>query len=521
MTVAEDTEAGGYVLELPYTWGFFEYQSPTLLSYIAARAGFRPPAADSAFSYVDLGCGNGVTVNMLAASFPNARFWGIDINPEHIDNARQSAARAGLNNVTFLDCSFAEALGRPFPEFDFITLHGIYSWVGQNVREEIHDFIDRHAGPRCILYQCYNAMPGAAKLIPLWKVMRSHGRKSGRGIAQTVPEGLAVLEDLAELNAKFFQDHPTAKRRVDKIGQRDLAYLLHEFGNSAFEPQFFADTASTYGLLGFSYAGSARPDRNNPENLLSRRFSPVLEVIDDPTEREALSSFIRNEGFRWDVYARGTCTSDPGHITDCLGPMRFGALPSGQKVKPVQPLGRRRIDLRRAPYRALLRLLAGDGCRFDAVMQHTTTPDEALPAILAALDDLIALGHVVPLAEPLCPVDVTDNDTLSLTQPTNREFLSERLVPDGRVYLASACLGSALRLGLIDGLCATAIDGNAPEDHASALLALAKRYQSEPTVRRKLNTAEIGPEWAATTLRRFKTRRLPALLASGIFAAQR
>ncbi len=55
-----------YVQDVPYTWSFFRYQSPLLMNYAAALNGFAAPALDRGFSYCDLGCGNGVTVNLLA-----------------------------------------------------------------------------------------------------------------------------------------------------------------------------------------------------------------------------------------------------------------------------------------------------------------------------------------------------------------------------------------------------------------------------------------------------------------------
>ncbi len=50
---------------------------------------------------VDVGCGSGRTLNLLAGHYPASRFTGYDIAVEAIERARVEAAEAGLANVDF------------------------------------------------------------------------------------------------------------------------------------------------------------------------------------------------------------------------------------------------------------------------------------------------------------------------------------------------------------------------------------------------------------------------------------
>ena len=50
----------------------------------------------------DLGCGQGVALNLMAKAFPNSRFIGLDNHEQAIATARASADAAGLDNATFL-----------------------------------------------------------------------------------------------------------------------------------------------------------------------------------------------------------------------------------------------------------------------------------------------------------------------------------------------------------------------------------------------------------------------------------
>jgi len=49
----------------------------------------------------DVGCGHGVTTILMAQTFPNSEFVGIDYHDASIETAREHAAEAGLSNASF------------------------------------------------------------------------------------------------------------------------------------------------------------------------------------------------------------------------------------------------------------------------------------------------------------------------------------------------------------------------------------------------------------------------------------
>lgn len=50
---------------------------------------------------LDIGCGSGHAINMMAARFPNSKFVGYDISEEAIDKARSEAQQLGNKNASF------------------------------------------------------------------------------------------------------------------------------------------------------------------------------------------------------------------------------------------------------------------------------------------------------------------------------------------------------------------------------------------------------------------------------------
>jgi SAM-dependent methyltransferase len=152
----------GYVSNIDYPAAFFREQSPTHLSFACVLNGYEPVPLDGHFTYMELGAGQGLTANILAASHPRGEFYAVDFSPSQVAASRQLSSAAQLHNLTLLENSFAElAAGKvALPQLDFITMYGVYSWVDADNRRHIADFINRYLKPGGIVYLNYNAMPG-------------------------------------------------------------------------------------------------------------------------------------------------------------------------------------------------------------------------------------------------------------------------------------------------------------------------------------------------------------------------
>ncbi len=119
----------GYVAGIDYPAAFFREQSPAHLSFACVLNGVEPVPLDRPFTYMELGAGQGLTANILAASNPQGRFYAVDFSPTQVASARQLAESAELDNLKFLENSFAElAAGQvELPPLDFIPMYGVHS----------------------------------------------------------------------------------------------------------------------------------------------------------------------------------------------------------------------------------------------------------------------------------------------------------------------------------------------------------------------------------------------------------
>src|ERR1041385_4891014 len=108
------TWSHGYNVSLGYTFGFYRETVPDWLNFAALLNGYRVPDTQGVFRYLDLGCGQGFGLCLLAAIYPKAEFLGVDFNPENVAHGRELARSAGLFNVRFEEADFFD-LGERWP----------------------------------------------------------------------------------------------------------------------------------------------------------------------------------------------------------------------------------------------------------------------------------------------------------------------------------------------------------------------------------------------------------------------
>ena len=90
-----------------------------------------------------------------------AEFVGVDLSGRQIEIARAAAVSAGIDNVELLCGDALSVLDRRMARpFDYIILHGLYSWVSASVQDALLPFCRRLLSDNGIIYLSYNTYPG-------------------------------------------------------------------------------------------------------------------------------------------------------------------------------------------------------------------------------------------------------------------------------------------------------------------------------------------------------------------------
>ncbi|WP_417539506.1 class I SAM-dependent methyltransferase [Marinobacter sp.] len=294
----------GYVADIGYTFGYYNELNPLRIKLAFLNAGLALPQNGTA---CELGFGQGVSVNIHAAA-TICRWHGTDFNPAQAGFAQELASASG-SGACLADQAFDEFARRSdLPEFDYIGLHGIWSWISDENRDVIVDFIRRKLKVSGVLYISYNTLPGWAAFAPMRHIMAKHADvmgAEGRGIVSRVDGAIDFADRLLATNPLFSRANPQVAERVHKLKEQNRQYLAHEYFNQDWQPMHFADMAEWLEPAKLQFACSANYlDHVDAVNLTAEQQA-LLGDIPDQNFRQGVRDFMVNQQFRKDYWVKG------------------------------------------------------------------------------------------------------------------------------------------------------------------------------------------------------------------------
>lgn len=443
----------GYVADIGYTHGFYNELTPTILSLVALRAGIHAPDVTAPLAYCELGCGQGFSANLLAAANPHIQFHATDFNPAHIVGARALAAEAGIENVHFYEDAFADFVDRPeLPEFDIITLHGIYSWIGAEHRASIVEFIRRKLKPGGLVYISYNTLPGWAVGAPMRHLMYLHGKAQGGPTIQRLDPALEFVGKIINANGRYFAANPVLKERWEQLNKQNRNYLAHEYLNDAWTLLYHSDVATELADAKLSYVGPAALIEQLDAVNLTPDQKTLMGEVQDPLLRETLRDYLTGQQFRRDVFVRGVAPLTVTQARTNWANRRFIlAVPREKATLTIKgALGE--ATLHEAVYNPVLDALQGGPKTVQELLANKDVAELGLGRLHEALYILVGVGHAL-LALP----GSGDTKRAKSTKPFNNAVINRARDSADLAYLASPLTGGGVAVGRINLLFLLAI----------------------------------------------------------------
>jgi SAM-dependent methyltransferase len=454
------TWSHGYPVHEPYPPAWHGIQSPAHLRLACAMLGVAWDVDEQTpLQIAEVGCGTGYTAQLLAAGNPRWQVTGLDYNPAHIAEARSMAAAAGLTNLRFLEADIAEmdagALDA-LPEFDLITVHGMWSWVADSVREGLLRLMRRRLKPGGLAMVSYNALPGAAGSLGLARLVRQ-SLHSHAGNEQGLAHAGQVVKRLVAAEPSHLQRSSWVRMLTGEFAGARPGYLLHEFSTAHWRPSFHADVAAAMGTARCDYAGSATLDENFPQMSLSAEQRQLWDEAPDPVARELIFDLCVPRLFRRDIFVRGLRRIPRDDAVDALW-LGLANPQAGERVLKTQ-LGEARLP--EAITDAAIQALS-QGPQTVAALRALEPCRNVTPSELAAL--LVGAGCAVPLW--CLPGGGVDHTAAMLRSRRFNAVAAHRLAHAGRALgqygLASPFLGGALPATSLELAVAPVLVGQAP-----------------------------------------------------------
>lgn len=440
--------SAGYVTDVNYTFGYYNELNPLRCRLPLLMVGRHAPKIENA---CELGFGQGLSVSIHAAAQPGINWYGTDFNPSQAAFAAEMVRLSGADAKLY-DEAFAEFCNRKdLPDFDFIGLHGIWTWISDENRHVLVDFIRRKLRPGGVLYISYNTLPGWSASAPIRHLMKRHADvmgAPGQGIIGQTDAALGFIDQFLALEPLYAKANPGAVERLKQVKGQDRKYLAHEYMNRDWHPMYFADLERWLGDAKVGFASSAFVLDNLYELNMTPQQSEFMRAVPDVSLRETIRDFCMNQQFRRDYWVRG--------VRALVGHEQVAAMREERVVLTVTeadlPKTVRGVlgeaNLLDAIYQPIFELLLDNKPHSVLELEtHVAAKNVNFAQLTSAMSILMGLGVITPAAAAQ-DVSKAEGRTLALNKAIARRSLSVGDV----AYFASPVTGGGVTAGRFNQL---------------------------------------------------------------------
>lgn len=296
-------ELQGDIDELKNSYNSFLYVSKpfssTNINNLQAKAkmyGLKPVPLKGA-RVLELGASCGGNIVTQALYYPETTFTGIDLSGVQVKHGNDIINAIGLKNVTLLEKDILD-IDESFGTFDYIIVHGIWSWVPDVVKDKILSICNVNLSDNGIAYVSYNTYPGWKRLEQLRDIMLySEKRAKDQDLLERTLYTKSVLKMVADTMNIDDRSRAQSAYKINNIhnvlNSNDY-YVAHEYLEAFNDPVYVSDFIDRARKQGCAYIG---------DEVLQRSF--ITWLADDVTNNiRALShdNYVDKEQFYDYVY---------------------------------------------------------------------------------------------------------------------------------------------------------------------------------------------------------------------------
>lgn len=271
----------GDIDELKNSYDSFLYVSKpfssTNINNLQAKAkmyGLNPAPLKGA-RVLELGASCGGNIVPQALYYPEATFTGIDLSGVQVKHGNDIINSIGLKNVTLLEKDILD-IDESFGTFDYIIVHGIWSWVPDVVKDKILSICNVNLSDNGIAYVSYNTYPGWKRLEQLRDIMLySEKRAKDQDLLERTLYTKSVLKMVADTMNIDDRSRAQSAYKINNIhnvlNSNDY-YVAHEYLEAFNDPVYVSDFIERARKQGCAYIG---------DEVLQRSF--ITWLADDVT----------------------------------------------------------------------------------------------------------------------------------------------------------------------------------------------------------------------------------------------
>lgn len=351
--------SNGYLTKIDY---INHYDAKMNLNYLTVPFLMNNLAPPKIKTCCELGFGQGRNI-VVQGLTTTTEWYGTDFLPSQVLKARQLNELAGKNRAgqtQLFDQSFEEfCLRDDLPDFDLIVFHGIWSWISDENRQIILDFIRRKLKVGGVVYASYNMLPAWSQILPLKHLLTTQYRLTPTSVSteERVGQAISKVDELVASSPSFEKNNPVLMTALKSINQKPAAYVAHEYLNEELKPMYFDEIANLFDQAKLTFACSVDYFNDADEYTLSEEQRSFLQDIDDPILRQAQKDTMLMRWFRQDYWVKGVDKLSDDETLEYWRQVRVLLTTEHEKVNPIYNNGFGDITIGQGLFQAILNIL--------------------------------------------------------------------------------------------------------------------------------------------------------------------
>jgi methyltransferase-like protein/2-polyprenyl-3-methyl-5-hydroxy-6-metoxy-1,4-benzoquinol methylase len=281
--------------EIAYPTFPFSYTHPDRLATVATHFGMRPTPVERC-RVLELGCSTGANLLSMAVTLPECEFVGIDLAGRPIAQGKARVEALGLKNLTLRHLDLLE-MAPDYGKFDYIIVHGLYTWVTPEVRDQILAICKGSLQPQGIAYVSYNTFPVCHFRVMIREMMLFHNRDF-HDPQQQMQQAIALLKLLANSHTKPQIYTKLLQEEFERASKRSKEGLYHDELAEVFQPVYFYQFMEHAQRHELQFLGEADFFEMHTGGLTPQAKEVLDKISDDIILREQYLDFMRGRSFR-------------------------------------------------------------------------------------------------------------------------------------------------------------------------------------------------------------------------------
>ncbi|RCS49410.1 methyltransferase domain-containing protein [Bremerella cremea] len=281
---------------VPYPSHPFRQSHPERLASVGHLFGLKPTPIEKC-RVLEIGCAAGGNLIPMAEALPGSEFLGVDLSKKQIESGQKNIEALGLRNIELkhMDCT---DIDESFGKFDYIIVHGVFSWIPHDVQEAVFKICHNNLTEHGIAYISYNTYPGWHLRGMIRDMMNYHVRNFNDP-PRRIQQSRALIEFLAKsVSSDRGAYGMLLNSELELLRRQSDNYLFHEHLEKDNTPIYFHEFVERAKQHDLQYLGESQLASMWIGNFPKEIAQTLERVAPDIVQREQYADFVRNRMFR-------------------------------------------------------------------------------------------------------------------------------------------------------------------------------------------------------------------------------